>query len=116
MSIFRWLKILKRNDPAHEMDDLRMMTLRNRIVAQARVTPQQDPTPAPRSLWQPSKPSFRWGAELALGAALLVLGLWVGQSLNGDSRQEVVAQIQSEQQISVIAMATPWEGWIEEGE
>lgn len=119
MSIFRTiLNIMKTNDPARSNGDdtVRLMTLRNRIVAQARVTPQQDPQPTRRSLWQTPRPSFRWGAELALACALLVLGLWVGQSLNGEARQVVVAQTQSEQQISVIAMATPWEGWIEEGD
>ncbi|MGE4350912.1 MAG: hypothetical protein AB7E52_01840 [Bdellovibrionales bacterium] len=121
--LIRLLRILKANDPVDLENKPRFEALQDRIMAAVAVTPQVEPVAVPM---RPSLGARLKQASLiamprfdyALGIALLVLGLWVGQSFSvtGDSRQVVVAQTQNEQQISVIAMASPWQGWIEEGE
>lgn len=107
------LKVFKANDPAPsvDIDELRLMTLRNKIVAQARVTPQQM---SHEFAYQPV-PYFGWKAGLALGSVLLLLGLWAGHYMEPAATQQI-AQTQGEPHISVMAMASPWEGWIEGGE
>lgn len=110
------LKVFKDNDPSSEsdIDELRLMTLRNKIVAQARVTPQPM-VPAHHLFAYQPVPSFGWRAGLALGSVLLLLGLWAGQHVKTPATQQV-AQTQVDQHIAVMAMASPWEGWIEGGE
>lgn len=116
---------LRGHDPVPEIDDARELAVRNRIMGQARSMPQEaprskvvhQPEPVLSRLWHTPRPHFGWAPQFALGAVVLVLGLWVGQSLDqGTTSQMTVAATQGEQHISVMAMVTPWEGWIEGGE
>lgn len=111
-------KFLQAHDPAalRERDAARLDSLRDRIVRTARMTPQEAPAPMRREVLLP-RFAFRMGrgAELALSVALLMLGLWVGQSLDRATIATYGDETQNEEALSVVAMATPWNGWIEGG-
>ena len=114
----RFLKsFLQRHDPAssQDMEPLRYETLRLRILAQVGVTPQEVKPEPVRRAFRPHMP-FGRGAELVLCSLLLLLGLWVGQTMNNTIETTQAAQSQSDETYSVVAMATPWEGWIKGGQ
>jgi len=101
--------------------------LRLEIMRQARRTKQDMPVQKPkerrrflphyaynmRNIWP--KMAFDPKMDLAYGTIVLVLGLLVGQQF-ATAHKTVLAQSGADRKISVMAMAEPWEGWIEGGE
>ena len=82
------------------------------------------PSPAVRPFFRPmlNRPPFYPAA--VLGLAMLVFGVYIGQSLEPVSGPQSLTPALStttkaagtEQKVSVLAMASPWGEWIEEGE
>ena len=132
MSLFEEMlrEVLRRHDSAREADaqaeQARFEKLQHDIMMRAR----QEAVPAPqpkerrrflphyvynlRNIWP--KLSFDPEMQLAYGVIVLILGLWVGQSLVPAQGKAYTNYSVKGQKISVMAMAEPWEGWIEGGE
>ncbi len=117
-NFLRFLKsFLQKNDPAapRAVDTVRYDLLRSRILLQASITAQDVKAMPVRRSFVPFMPLGR-GAELAFCSLLLMLGLWVGQNMRMETDIRQISQAQNEETYSVVAMATPWEGWIEGGQ
>ena len=112
----RWLR--QHSEPTPDED---VVQAHDRLMQAVLHTPQ-DPAlrPEPRSRRpffggpQPTYPA------VALSVAMLALGVLVGQSAGGASPQQsdVVQKtviVNGGQKVSVLAMASPWGDWIEEG-
>jgi len=129
MSLFDGMlrSFLQENDPDQDIEEQRLARVRQQIMQQTRVLPQISPVPQRRE-----RRRFQWAylfnprrywpnlelmpsMKLAVGCGMLILGLWVGRMMNSE-QTHLVAQNTADQKISVMAMTTPWEGWIEGGE
>lgn len=120
--------LLERNDPAQrEEEEARFEQLQHEIMMRARETEQLEPEPKERRRfaphyalnprnWWPNL-SFEPQMQVAYAVLVLILGLWAGQSLMPvQSKNIYVQSLVANEKISVMAMAEPWEGWIEGGE
>jgi hypothetical protein len=110
------IALLKNNDPVGEIADQRLRRLTTSILAKT-----QERTPsAPKTM---AKHRHDW-PRVAVCTLSLVLGVAIGQLTDGpytnsiatpQAKTSVTIDVQ-EPEFAVIAMATPWADWMEQGE
>ena len=110
------IAFLKDNDPAAEIADRRLARLTMSILAKG---PKESPSPPQ------NRPSYRYDwPRIAVCVMSLVLGVVIGQMIetpytNTMTKSQVassgIVDIQ-EPELAVMAMATPWAEWMEQGE
>lgn len=110
------IALLKGNDPAGEIADQRLDRLTRSILANRKEAAPSQPQ---------SMPSRRYDwPRIAVCTLSLVLGIAIGQLTDGpythsmtkaQATPSATADVQ-EPEFAVMAMATPWADWMEQGE
>ena len=108
------VSFLRANDPATGIDAARLAGLHNRLYAKVCETKQETTPSFAPFFGAQSGARFVLVRGVVFAVSLILLGLFAGLSMENTPSPYYTAQVSADSRLSILAVAEPWAGWIEE--